>query len=267
MLITNDKSMAQYAVDCGVDRIFVDTEINGKAMRQGHLDTLISDHNIADVKRIREVRGDFEILVRINPLHERTIEEVEMAIDYGADIIMLPMFYSSREVKIVSDMINGRAKFIPLVETKAAIEDIKGVVDVEGVNEVHIGLNDLHLDMKLKFMFELLTNGVVEKAAKIINSKNLPFGIGGIAKLGEGLLPADLILSEHVRLGASCAILSRSFHNNASSLEELKQSELGVEIEKIKKRVEDLTKADASSLNAYRLRMCSVVQNILENKQ
>ncbi|WP_276208195.1 aldolase/citrate lyase family protein [Vibrio neptunius] len=267
MLITNDKSMAQYAIDCGVDRIFIDTEINGKVSRQGHLDTLISDHTLADVKKVREVRGNFEILVRINPLHEGTIREVETAIEYGADIIMLPMFHSSHEVQSVSDMIKGRVKFIPLVETQSAIEDIKDIAEIKGVNELHIGLNDLHLDMKLTFMFELLVNGVVEEAAKIIRSKNIPFGIGGIAKLGEGLLPAELILSEHVRLGSSCAILSRSFHNNASSLEELKQSNLPAEIEKIKGRVSELRTGEVSCLDVNRLRLSSVVKEILEKKQ
>ena len=34
---------------------------------------------------------------------------------------------------------------------------------------------------------------------------------GGIASLGSGLLPAEMIIPEHYRLGSNCAILSRAF--------------------------------------------------------
>lgn len=39
----------------------------------------------------------------------------------------------------------------------------------------------------------------------------MPFGFGGIARIGDGLLPAEKILAEHVRLGSSSVILSRTF--------------------------------------------------------
>ena len=37
------------------------------------------------------------------------------------------------------------------------------------------------------------------------------FGFGGIARIGEGDLPSDNILGEHVRLGSQSVILSRTF--------------------------------------------------------
>ena len=39
----------------------------------------------------------------------------------------------------------------------------------------------------------------------------VPFGFGGIARLGSGILPAERIIMEHYRLGSTRAILSRSF--------------------------------------------------------
>jgi hypothetical protein len=39
----------------------------------------------------------------------------------------------------------------------------------------------------------------------------IPYGFGGIAKIGEGLLPAERVITEHYRLGSTRAILSRSF--------------------------------------------------------
>ena len=83
------------------------------------------------------------------------------------------------------------------------------------MDEIHIGLNDLHLSYGLTFMFELLANGKVEEITKKIRNKGIPYGFGGIAKLGEGDLPAEKIVMEHYRLGSTRAILSRSFCNTA----------------------------------------------------
>ena len=64
-------------------------------------------------------------------------------------------------------------------------------------------------------MFELLANGTVEKLTKKIAGAGLPYGFGGIARLGEGLLPSKKVIMEHYRLGSTRAILSRSFCDNA----------------------------------------------------
>ena len=53
--ITNSPSMAKFAVQAGVDRIFVDLEIIGKEERQGHLSTVISRHDLSDVVNLRSV--------------------------------------------------------------------------------------------------------------------------------------------------------------------------------------------------------------------
>lgn len=48
---------------------------------------------------------------------------------------------------------------------------------------------------------------------KKIKKIGIPYGFGGIARLGCGDLPAERIIMEHYRLGSSRAILSRSFCN------------------------------------------------------
>ena len=40
MYITNDPTVAKIAADAGVDRIFIDMEVLGKAERQGDMDTV-----------------------------------------------------------------------------------------------------------------------------------------------------------------------------------------------------------------------------------
>ena len=82
---------------------------------------------------------------------------------------------------------------------------------IGGFDEIHIGLNDLHLSYGMTFMFELLSDGTVEKLCNKIKKYGIPYGFGGIAKLGEGMLHSERIIMEHYRLGSTRAILSRTF--------------------------------------------------------
>ena len=128
---------------------------------------------------------------------------------------MLPYFKTIEEVKIFLKYVNGRCKTNLLVETKEAVDILDEILQLDGINEIHIGLNDLHLDMKLKFMFELLSNGTVEQLCKKIQKSKITYGFGGIARVGEGTLSTEAIIAEHYRLGSTCAILSRSFCNTS----------------------------------------------------
>lgn len=64
-------------------------------------------------------------------------------------------------------------------------------------------------------MFELLTDGTVEDLCYKFKKRKIPYGFGGIAALGQGLLPAEMVITEHYRLGSTSAILSRSFCNTS----------------------------------------------------
>lgn len=211
MYITNDVNIVKIAENSGVDWIFIDLEINGKEERQGYLDTVISRHNIDDVKRIKKVLTKSELLVRVNPIYECSKEEIDQVINYGADIVMLPFFKIKEEVERFVEYVNGRAKTCLLLETPEAAENINHILNVSGIDLIHIGLNDLHLGYKMNFMFELLANGTVEMLCSKIKAKGISYGFGGIAQLGQGTLPAENIIAEHYRLGSSMVILSRSF--------------------------------------------------------
>jgi hypothetical protein len=219
MFITNVPEIAAFVESVGVQRIFVDLEINGKLERQGHLDTVISKHSIGDVEKIKQVLNKAELLVRVNPLFEGSLEEINKVIESGADIIMLPMFKTLEEVAEVGNIIAGRAKFMPLVETVDAVEIIEEVSSLDCVDEIHIGLNDLHLEMGLSFMFELISNGYIERA---LHGVQKPYGVGGIAKVNSGIVPAEDVMQQHVMLDSSGVILSRAFHNSAQTLADLK---------------------------------------------
>ena len=219
MYITNKPEIARIAESTGVDRIFVDMEYIGKAVRQGGRDTVQNHHTVKDVYSIKRTLESAKIMVRVNPIHESAIdygsskEEIDDVIDAGADIVMLPYFRTVDEVKKFIDFVGGRTKTLPLVETPEAVEVIDEILELSGLDEIFIGLNDLSLGYGKKFMFELLTDGTVERLCLKFKYKNIPYGFGGIASLGKGLLPSEYIIREHYRMGSTCAILSRSFCN------------------------------------------------------
>lgn len=226
MYITNNPKIAQIAEKYSVDRIWVDLEQMGKAKRQGGMNTVQSNHKIEDVEIIRHaISGRAKLLVRVNPIHENSLNEINSVLQYGADIIMLPFFSTVQEAKQFIEMVDGRARVCLLLETISAEECLDELLEIPGIDEIHIGLNDLHLQYHNKFMFELLANGKVEEICSKIRKKKIQYGFGGIAKLDEGLLPARHIIAEHYRIGSSMAILSRSFYDSwiANDLEEVER--------------------------------------------
>lgn len=226
MLITKEPEVAQFAWENGVERIFVDLEIHGKEQRQGHLSTVISRHSFDDITTIRQAVPEASLLVRLNPLWRGTPDEIDRAIGLGADILMQPMFHSADEVAEFGKLVARRVRFIPLIETEAAIRDAAAIVANSDVDEIFIGLNDLHLDMKLPFMFTPLANGVVDGVATVAKGSGKPFGFGGVARVGEGDLPGELVIAEHVRLGSSSVILSRTFMRDFDPRNEVSRADL-----------------------------------------
>ena len=215
MYITNSPEVAQIAQNSGVDRIWIDLQTFGKEERQKGMNTVKSQHTVDDIKKIKPILTKSEMLVRVNPWNDNSVQEIDQVVSAGADIIMLPMWKSAAEVTNFINSVGGRCKTTLLLETKEAVECLDEVLKNDGVDEIHIGLNDLHLSYGLTFMFELLANGTVEKLTKKIAGAGLPYGFGGIARLGEGLLPSKKVIMEHYRLGSTRAILSRSFCDNA----------------------------------------------------
>lgn len=211
MFITNNPEIAKVAQETGVKRVWVDLEILGKEKRQPGMNTVKSGHTFEDISVIKNVLTTSELLVRINPIHSGSEEEIHEVISRGADMIMLPYFRSVEEVELFLKYVNGRVKTTLLFESKESVELLDDILAHGGFDEAHIGLNDLHLSYGLTFMFELLSNGMVERICKKFKSAHIPYGFGGIAKIGEGLLPAERVITEHYRLGSTRAILSRSF--------------------------------------------------------
>lgn len=242
MYITNNPQIALIAINAGVDRIFVDLEMLNKEERQKNIDSVKSRHSFEDISKIKRIIGKADLLVRVNPIYSDSEVEISKAINAGASIVMLPMWKSVNEVRNFIAYVNRRARTCLLLETKEAVECIDEVLKIHGIDEIHIGLNDLHLSYNMTFMFELVANGTVEKLCNKIKARSIPYGFGGIAKLDEGLLPAHNIVAEHYRLNSSMTILSRSFCDttNAFGLSTI-EKEFNTEIVKLREYEKELS--------------------------
>ena len=226
MYITNDPAVAKIAADAGVDRIFIDMEVLGKAERQGGMDTVQSHHVPEDIAKVRAAIGNkTEIMARVNPLNPNSQAEIDASIENGADVIMLPMWRTTDDLRQLVRMVNGRAKVMPLLETDTAAEHLPEALTVPGIDQMHIGLNDLHLCYHQKFMFQLLADGTVDRLCTGLREANIPYGFGGVGRPGSGMLPAEYIIGEHYRLGSQYVILSRSFCNTekTTDLDEIRR--------------------------------------------
>ena len=218
--ITADPYEASIADQSYVDYVMVDLEVNGKSERQKGRDTLISNHTIHDVNLIRKVLTNSKLLVRINPICKNTEEEVELAIRFGADSLMLPMFRAKEEVQTFLSLVNGRAECQLLLETSKALENIDAILGLEGISTVHVGLNDLHQELNLEFMFELFLGDLLDQLGKKVIARGIGYGIGGVGRpLVSQLVSPELIIKEHIRLGSSQVILSRDFRKVFSESE------------------------------------------------
>lgn len=237
MILADEPQSAVAAQTAGIDRIFYDLEYIGKAARQAGRNAVLSHNDIDLIPELRKVITTSQLLVRTNPIHAYSKEEVGKAIGYGADILMLPMVMDQHDVEQYVSLVGGKAKVCIMIETAAAMVRLDKILAVPGVDEIFVGLNDLHISMGLTFMFELLSGGLVEYIADKCNKAGVPFGFGGIARIGEGDLPSDYILGEHVRLGSSSVILSRTFKGIAGVDTNARPIDLKEEVEKVRQRL------------------------------
>lgn len=264
MLLTGDPQFAQKAEKCGVDRIFLDLEYINKADRQKGRNTFITQNTTDDVVPLRKAVKNAELLVRVNPIHPHSKEEIDAVCEAGADLIMLPMVYDDDDVKTFVKLVAGRAKTVPMIETAPAMARIDSILDVDGVDELYIGLNDLHIGLGLTFMFEVLSGGLVDYMAEKIHKKGIPFGFGGMAKIGEGTLPAEKILAEHYRLGSSSVILSRTFRNEVDA-DGKPALNLEEEIAKIRNQEKLLSQWNREAFENNRREVSQIVSQIVKN--
>lgn len=258
ILITASPAEARAAQAAGVDLLFVDLETLGKADRQGHLDTWKSPHQPEDIGILRAAVPEARILVRLNPLYAGSPGEVDDALARGADALMLPMFRDADTVARYLDIVAGRAPLVPLVETAGALAAVPEIAARCHPDQLHIGLNDLALDLGYRFLFEPLAEGRLGDACAALSEAAIPFGIGGVARPGQGAVPAETILGEHARLGSSWVILSRAFRTGG-----VEGFDLGAELSRLREVYAMFCAQSEAELEANRHRFAGLVRAVV----
>ncbi len=212
-LITNDVRLAASAAAAGVGRVLVDLERRGKARRQKGRGYFLSNHTWADVAAVRRALPPGALIVRLDPLHERTRDQVERSLWLGADALMLPYFRSADAVFRLGDLVAGRCTIVPLVETMSAVRQLPAILASGCASEFHLGLNDLALDLGRASLTELWGGPLLDEIAGLARHAGAAFGIGGVCDPRTAGLPVDpaWVIAEQRRLGSSRALLGRSF--------------------------------------------------------
>lgn len=262
LTITNKPEQAAECDRLTGMRLFVDLERNGKAERQAGRNTFISSHQLEDVGRIRAVVKSSKLMVRVNPFDaahpEACRAEVDAVIAQGADLLMLPMFASAADLQGFAAIVAGRVPLVPLLETAGALESLEDWLDTSGIHEVFVGLNDLHLSLGCRFMFEPLLLGHVDRVAAAAKKRGIRFGFGGIARMDEGLLPGRDVLAEHLRLGSQAVILSRTFNRSEE------QTTFEEAVAELRKAERDLIHRDPGEIEADRLKVGALIRQLSE---
>jgi 2-keto-3-deoxy-L-rhamnonate aldolase RhmA len=216
-LWTDDPALARAADTAGVDRIGLDLEVHGKAERQPkNLKTWISPHSEDKLPALRAAMKSSKLFCRVNPINPKSADEIERLITrFGVQVLMLPMFTTPGEVERFVELVDGRATTVLLMENKTAAERIEEIVRVPGVDDVHVGINDLTLSLGRENAnrFEVMATDLMARVGDAVLAAGLRFGVGGIgrAKNNDQVIPGDLIYAQYPRLGATAALIARSF--------------------------------------------------------
>lgn len=213
LLWNADLALAARADAAGIDRIGLDLETLGKAERQRGLATWVSQHRVEDLAAMRRVVTRGELFCRINPIHAGSRAEIDRVLGYGVQVLMLPMFTTADEVETFVALIGGRAKAVPLLEHRRAVDHLERIVRVPGLDCIHVGLTDLALSMNLSNRFALLASPLLDRIAAAVHGAGLRLCVGGIGRARDDSqpLPTDLVYAQLARLGATGALVSRAF--------------------------------------------------------
>jgi len=212
-LITNEELKAKLAVANGVDYIFVDMETLGKEERQSGRGAVFNKHNINDVKNITSCVPQQNSLIRVNPINPNSEKEIQDVLAFKPGHIMLPFFKEKEELELFSKLTKNKTSRYLLVETIEALELLPRAQSLDLYDKLHLGLNDLSIEMGYKCIFKVLFDERFLAAVSFLNSQSIPFGIGGAGKLdGDHQIPAEMLLTHYTHLGSQAVILSRAFN-------------------------------------------------------
>lgn len=209
-LFTSDVGLATRAVCAGIDGIVIDWERRGKRLRQHAADTEVNDDTVDDLRRVRAATHA-RILCRVNPLGDGTADEVDAAVEAGANELLLPMVRSIDDVERALELTFGRIDLGILVETVGAVANARELARLP-LSRVFLGLNDLALERGSTSIFTALVDGTVDDVRAAFEP---PFGVAGLTVPDAGYpIPCRLLIGELTRLECDFTFLRRSFRRD-----------------------------------------------------
>ena len=206
----NTPAAARAVVAAGAMGVVVDWERRGKRARQAGVDTQINADTPEDLAAVRAAQ-DGVVLCRVNRWSPWTPAEIDLAVDLGADELLLPMVRRPEEVDAALDALAGRCRLGILVETVDAVDRVDGLA-ARPLSRIYMGLNDLMIDRGGDSLFLPLVDGTVDRVAGAAARAGIPFGVAGLTVPEGGRpVPCRLLQGALARLGASFTFLRRSF--------------------------------------------------------
>lgn len=206
-----DAQRARDVLAAGADAVIVDWEWKDKDERQRGADTEINRFGLAELQAVRGATNG-HVICRVNGMNAGGREEIQSAIDAGADEIFLPMARSVEEVEELLELVNARAKASILIETVDAVH-LAPQLGQMPLQRIYVGLNDLAIDLGNSNLFTAVADGWIDRIRPHIHTH---FGFGGLTLPDRGNpIPCRLLMSELVRTRCSFTFLRRSFWRDA----------------------------------------------------
>jgi len=176
--------------------------------RSTWLDRRPTAAQVAALAAVREA-SPWPVVCRVNEVGSGTEQEVEQAIDLGADEVLVPMVRREAEVERVLAAARGRIGVGIMVETPEAVSRAASLAGL-GICRAFVGLLDLALERRTPSVFTALADGTVE--GLVDSLAPTAYGFGGLTDPERGHpLPARLLMGEIVRGGCSFAMMRNAF--------------------------------------------------------
>ncbi len=206
----NNSAAARAVVGAGATGVVVDWERRGKRARQAGADTQINADTPEDLVAVRAAQSGV-ILCRVNRWSAWTPAEIGLAVDLGADEVLLPMVRRPEEVDAALSVVAGRCGLGILIETAEAVRRVDDLAS-RPLSRIYLGLNDLMIDRGSGSLFGALVDGTVDRVAATAAAAGITFGVAGLTRPEAGQpVPSRLLQGALARSGASFTFLRRSF--------------------------------------------------------
>ncbi len=227
-----------------IDGLVVDWERRGKEFRQSGFDTEITVHEYDDLSRIRGLTSR-HIICRINgpDTDGRYVTEARMAVESGADEILVPMVKAARDLEPVIDMASRFNKqCATMIETPQAIDGISSLAAMP-VSRMYVGLNDLSIQNGEANIFRAMIDGSVDHIAR---EARCPVGIAGLTNPDSGWpVPCRDVMVGIAMSGCTFSFLRRSF------LRDVPLEQFGPAVERIRNELTNVAAARQADPDNY----------------